>query len=84
MKLYAKIQTAIETGFTCDCCGVTYTKDTPNGMFEVDEKVSIDFVGGYGSIFGDGRQIKLDLCQACVVDTLGALIEKRMRNEKDL
>ncbi len=36
------------------------------------ERVSLSFRGGFGSIFGDGNEVSVDLCQQCVKDTLGA------------
>ena len=33
---------------------------------------SIGLDAGYGSIFGDGNRVEIDLCQTCVQDTLGA------------
>lgn len=52
---------------TCDRCGLHMTpKDM--GWFE---KVSLDWRGGYGSFFGDGAHISVDLCDHCVRETLG-------------
>jgi len=55
---------------TCDRCQKRMTPD--DGDLEWYERVSLSYQGGYASVFGDGSQISLDLCQQCVRETLGA------------
>jgi hypothetical protein len=55
---------------TCDECHKHMTLDDPE--FELKERLSVAFRGGCGSIFGDGSEVRLDLCQQCVKETLGA------------
>ena len=55
------------SSITCDRCRQTWQANT----VDVAEFTSIDFTGGYGSIFGDGSQVKLDLCQRCLKTALG-------------
>ena len=55
------------SSITCDRCRQTWQADTVDAA----EFTSIDFTGGYGSIFGDGSQVKLDLCQRCLKTALG-------------
>ena len=38
---------------------------------EFSEFTSIDYRGGYSSIFGDGCEISIDICQHCLKETLG-------------
>lgn len=52
----------------CDRCG----KEAERGEVGFQEMTSIGFDAGYGSIFGDGNRVELDLCEACLRDTLGA------------
>ena len=52
---------------SCDRCGQTWTADAINEA----ELISIDFIGGYDSVFGDGSQVALDLCRRCLKQTLG-------------
>lgn len=40
-------------------------------MFRGHEKLSLSFTGGYTSVFGDGAEISIDLCQQCLKDVLG-------------
>jgi hypothetical protein len=53
----------------CDRCGRRMTPD--DDPWEWYEKASLDWRGGFGSCFGDGAQVSVDLCQQCVRDTLG-------------
>ena len=65
-------RTGVETAsvvhkIACDRCG----KETVRNEPEFHEMTSIGFKAGYGSIFGDGNQVEIDLCQHCLRDTLG-------------
>lgn len=48
-------------------CNKCKRKHTTKGMdvCEYQEFLRIDTVGGYGSVWGDGTKIQLDLCQSC-------------------
>lgn len=50
----------------CDRCGLVAT----NGEVEFYEMTCIDAKAGYGSIFGDGNNVQVDLCQHCLKFTL--------------
>lgn len=50
----------------CDRCGLL----AANGEVEFYEMTCIDFKAGYGSIFGDGSNVQVDLCQHCLRFTL--------------
>lgn len=54
----------------CDCCHKKFYPG-PENLFEIQEFVHIRETGGYGSIFGDGAEIKGDFCQHCVKKLLG-------------
>lgn len=51
----------------CDRCG----RLSELGDAEFQETVCIDLKAGYGSIFGDGNDVQVDLCQHCLKVTLG-------------
>lgn len=51
----------------CDRCGRLFE----DGEVEFNEIVSIDQKAGYGSAFGDGNDVQIDLCQHCLKRTLG-------------
>ena len=63
---------------TCDVCG---KKTLENDVFELQEMQNINFIGGYTSIFGDGIEIDLDICQFCLKERLGDVIYKEIKNE---
>jgi hypothetical protein len=53
---------------TCDRCHRRMTPDDPGWH----ERLSVAFTGGFDSVFGDGCEVEIDLCQQCVKETLGA------------
>jgi len=67
MKTYTLIPVVKASTITCDRCRTHFT-DVDYGWHEMQ---SIEFVGGYGSIFGDGDTVSIDLCQECLKETLG-------------
>lgn len=60
---------AERTVCTCDRCGkdIIYEENP----VEWQERFSIRFRGGYGSVFGDGSSVEGDFCQACIHQMLG-------------
>lgn len=52
----------------CDRCDIVALRNEPEFL----EFTSIGYVAGYGSIFGDGSHVEIDLCQSCLRDALGA------------
>lgn len=52
----------------CDRCKRRMTPDDLDWY----ERVSLNWRGGFDSIFGDGAEISIDLCQQCVKDALHA------------
>ncbi|QOT76563.1 hypothetical protein [Cupriavidus basilensis] len=53
---------------TCDRCQRRLTPDEG----EWQERLSINYVGGFDSVFDDGNTVSIDLCQQCVREVLGA------------
>jgi hypothetical protein len=51
-----------KAAISCDRCGRTWTVDVVSEA----EFTSVDYIGGYDSVFGDGSQVELDLCQQCL------------------
>ncbi|EJD6049399.1 hypothetical protein KKI84_004161 [Providencia rettgeri] len=62
MQLFIPKETIIISAKICDKCHFFAEKDNP----EFNEFLSIDRRAGFGSIFGDGNCLKLDLCQHCM------------------
>jgi hypothetical protein len=52
----------------CDRCG----KEAERGEIGFTQMRSLGFDTGYGSVFGDGSRVELDLCESCLRETLGA------------
>jgi hypothetical protein len=57
----------------CDVCKTSYSVD--DCSYEQNEFINIDYIGGYGSVFGDGTRITLDICQHCFKVFLGDYIQ---------
>ena len=60
------------THYTCDACG---KKIGPEDWEESQEMLHWRMTCGYGSIFGDGDTISLDLCQHCIKARLGDVLQ---------
>lgn len=58
----------VTAALICDRCGI----EPPANGSEFHEFTSIGYVAGYGSIFGDGNRVEIDLCQCCLREALGA------------
>jgi hypothetical protein len=54
-------------GCTCDRCRQRMTPVD----FEFHERLSVRFLAGFDSIFGDGNVVSIDLCPRCLKETLG-------------
>lgn len=68
MKKLRYIQAEEVAEIVCDRCLKCFGRNDPN----YHEIQSLEFVGGYGSIFGDGMEVAIDLCPACLQETLGS------------
>lgn len=65
-------------GIICDVC----KKEIPySDVFEFQEVISIQFCGGYSSVFGDMNTVKIDMCQQCFLEKLGDYC--RINEEED-
>ena len=53
---------------TCDKCKKVIPKDD---IIEWQEAYTIEFRGGFGSVFGDGNEVECDLCQSCLKELIG-------------
>jgi len=68
MIKYTEVQAVEPNSIICDKCGVEIFLDSP---MELQEFHCIEFVGGYGSVFGDGVLVRCDLCQNCLMELIG-------------
>jgi hypothetical protein len=53
--------------WTCSVCNRELLTDEVEGQ----EAFSFSQVGGYYSVFGDGAEIYIDICQHCMKEKLG-------------
>ena len=67
-----KVEQDVVVAIICDVCKKKYNYE--DDAMEVQEFLHICFQGGYGSIFGDGANIKCDICQHCVKEKLGKFL----------
>ena len=65
--------------YTCDGCGKVIDHED---WGESQEMLHWSMRGGYGSVFGDGTLVTLDLCQGCVKTRLGDIL-KRSEDEEE-
>ncbi len=68
MKKFEKKLTDVIKSITCDRCA----KEVDSENMEFQEFSSVAYRGGYASIFGDGNNISIDLCQECLKEVVGA------------
>lgn len=61
----------VDVSIVCDCCA---REDDAQGI-EAGEYLQINFIGGYGSVFGDGTKVTADLCQDCLKSRLGDILK---------
>jgi hypothetical protein len=71
-KTFKTVKVTEETveAVVCDKCKRRTIKDD---YAEFQEYHHIHFTGGYGSIFGDGITVKVDLCQHCLYEMVKGL-----------
>ena len=71
-QLDMKPQTYVKR-LVCDRCA----RQVDQADMEFAEFLSFAHQGGYGSVFGDGHEIEVDLCQHCVKEVLGQWVRSR-------
>lgn len=72
MQQFSKTEILSLSAKTCGRCG----RRAEVGDSEFQEFLSVDRVAGFGSVFGDGELIRLDLCQHCVKIVVGQWMQK--------
>ncbi|EJD6412119.1 hypothetical protein I5F07_19920 [Proteus vulgaris] len=66
MQFFSAHEVITVSAKSCDRCNCHAEKDDS----EFNEFLSIDRLAGFGSVFGDGNRLTLDLCQHCVKSLL--------------
>lgn len=67
MLEYRVVKSSEVCACVCDRCGL---RMVPSDI-EWGGKLSLSWRGGFGSVFGDGVLVSVDLCERCVRDALG-------------
>ena len=75
MKKYKEIQKndIIVDSIVCDKCGKICSPETH--VMDLQEWFHYNFIGGYSSIFCDGDEFEIDLCQNCMKELLGPYLQ---------
>lgn len=76
----AIVNTQILKTVVCDVCGQEYEVGKDN--FELAECQQIDFIGGTGSVFGEGTRVTIDICQHCMYTKFSACGLRIKGNDK--
>ena len=66
----------------CDVCGKTINyNDETFEQYKAYNFISITKSFGYGSEIGDGEQLKLDICEDCLIEKFG--LDFLVKHSKD-
>lgn len=68
------VETTVLVARFCDICGRDIGPTSEDEM-DAQEAITIQFRGGYGSIFGDDILWTVDLCQHCLQKRLGDVLK---------
>ncbi|GAB2876072.1 hypothetical protein GCM10027093_09460 [Paraburkholderia jirisanensis] len=79
MREYRAITAQTVAAYVCDRCKRKHEPDD----FEFHEFVSLEFVGGFESIFGDTSKVEIELCQHCLRETLGPWLRVTSMDERE-
>lgn len=63
--------------WTCSVCD----RDLMEDELEAQEVFSFEQIGGYSSVFGDGAEIYIDICQHCIKEKFGDFCTVIKRDE---
>ena len=66
-----KILQEVPVAWVCDACG-----KRKEAQEEAQEWLSWRHTGGYNSVFGDGEELSLDLCQDYFQTRLGGVVKQ--------
>jgi len=61
---------------SCDCCKKQFNID--EHIFEIQDMIHIEHLGGYGSLFGDGVKVSADFCARCSNTLFGNFLTKEV------
>lgn len=65
------VEAEYPTSYICDVCKKEYPlKEDGSHSYEWGEFVHLSFIVGFMSVFGDGNQVDIDICQYCLHDLI--------------
>jgi hypothetical protein len=73
MIIYKEKIVKVPDKYKCDKCSKEF--DVAIDWSESQEFHHINFIGGWGSIFGDGEEVKCNLCQYCLKELIGDYLQ---------
>ena len=82
IKSYSvKVETTqeVQQALICDVCKKEF--DFKKDIMDIQESVRIRYTGGYGSVFGDGNVIEIDICQNCFKEKLGDYVRTECNDD---
>ena len=65
----------VDVSIICDVCKKGF-ENIPENFAEIQEFTHINFTGGFDSVFGDGIECHIDICQNCLKEKLGEFIRR--------
>lgn len=69
------VEAEFPTTYVCDVCKKEYPSQENGGhSYEWQEFVHLSFMVGFASVFGDGNQVDIDICQYCLYDLIGPYV----------
>jgi len=71
----AKVNKDVLDSIICDKCQKEYFYNNPDDLLEIEEFFEIQHSCGFNSIFGDNSFIELDICQHCMSELIGTIVE---------
>jgi hypothetical protein len=75
------VEEEVPESLTCDICKTSFSFE--KDWEEIEECQHVHFEGGYGSVFGDGKRYKLDICQHCIKRLLGKFLIEDIDNYEE-
>ena len=66
-----KVKTRKVESYICDKCKKVFDIED---YLEIQEFHMISFIGGYGSVFGDGSEVSCEICQYCLKDMIKDIV----------
>ena len=80
VERYVERPEKVAVAIICDVCKKSFATDN---WEETQEFLNINFIGGYGSVFGDTTHVEANICQRCLKEKLGPYLNFNIENQDD-